>query len=59
MSLRDLDKKLYQKDFKPEDDYSFKKEQINNQANENILASKCWGVFVNNCAEKISAASRE
>ena len=40
MSLRDLDKKLYQKDFKPEDDYSFKKEQINNQANENILASK-------------------
>src|SRR3989344_2969848 len=42
MSLKDLDKKLYQKDFKQEDDYSFKKEQADNQINEDHFVSK-WG----------------
>ena len=42
MSLRDLDKKLYQKDFEQEDNYSFKKEQADNQINEDHFVSK-WG----------------
>lgn len=51
MSLKDLEKKLYQKDFKQEDNYSFKKEQVDNKTNEDISASK-WGNISSNPADK-------